>query len=345
MLAYIISRMFSVECEAVKFEAEKSEKYLRKIGRHDVVISALPARYNFEIARSALNLGINFCDLGGVLSVTKEIRSLNGPAYRQKVALVPDCGLMPGFGVMLAKQLVLKSIEREPEADLREVVIYVGGLPQKPVPPLYYQRVFSLEGLRHLCYDEPFILVNGKVEAVRPLSGYEKLRVDELVPFSKKFNGCIEAFITAGAALAPWDFRALGVTYLCEKTVRWPNFVKGVSGVEEKDFENKIGPLVSIPVDKEHPDLVWMRVEVSYKKGTDIAKKLTSSMLVTYDPEVGLSAMAQTTGFPTALVARHLAQGPCRTGAYTPDGIDQKNLNKLIAETGAYFKIEEKETP
>lgn len=331
--------------EAEYFNAEDPDS-LKRMGYFDVIISALPARYSPGLAERTMEQGIHFCDLGGVLSITLAMKGLHERALLKNLSVVPDCGLMPGLGVMIARKLVLESIKASPGSSYRDVVIYVGGLPQKPAPLLYYQKVFSLEGLRHLCYDKAVVLVNGRVKFTHPLSGYEIITAEEVRPFSKEFNGRLEAFITAGASTAPWGFKELGVTSLCEKTVRWPGFVRVVTAVKEENFEEVIGPMINIPVDENHPDLVWMMVTVSYEKHNEGTKTLNSTLFSAYDVKSGLTAMEQTTGFTTALIAQAIARGQAMPGVLTPDeALTGDSLNRVIAETGSYFQVKEGPTP
>lgn len=343
-----IADSFPVQCGSIMFDANEANP-LKNRQDFDVVISALPARYNMNLAEVCIRQGMHFCDLGGVLPVTLGMRGgLDFMARKNGVSVVPDCGLMPGLGVMIARKLVNDSIIAAPESSYRDVLIYVGGLPQKPRPPLYYQKMFSLEGLRHLCYDDAPILNEGRVVFVPPFTGHSFMEVKELAKFSPEDgprDGTVETFITAGASLAPWSFLRLGVTSLSEMTIRWPGFVATASEIEEADFEDVIGPMIDIPVDAENPDLVWMKVIVSYRgEGDEWSNSHT--LFAKYDPVSGLTAMEQTTGFTTALIAQAIARGETMPGVLTPDeALTGDSLNRVIAETGSYFRISEETTP
>lgn len=345
-LAAELSAKYGRPCESLYyFDAEDPDSF-KRMGDFDVIISALPARYNLELARSAIDVGAHFCDLGGVTSATVAMQKvLHESAKLNQVSVIPDCGLMPGLGVMVARKLVKDSIIAAPESSYRDVLIYVGGLPQKPQPPTYYQRMFSLEGLRHLCYDDAPILNEGRVVYVPPFTGHSFMTVKELAPFSPEENGekdgLVETFITAGASLAPWSFQKLGVSSLSEMTIRWPGFVRVVSAIEEADFEEIIGPMIDTPVNAENPDLVWMKVIVSYKGEGD--KDYNShTLFAVYDPVSGLTAMEQTTGFTTALIAQAIARGQALPGVNTPDeALIGDSLNRVIAEAGSCFLITE----
>lgn len=318
------------KCKGIKFVAEDRYSARKVFRESDVVVSALPARYNPDLAKIAVEEGKHFCDLGGVVSITRRMEKLNRIASVSRVSVIPDCGLMPGLGVMLAK-LLMEDLE-----DTESVRIYAGGLPQKPQPPLFYQRVFSLEGLAHICFDSSPILMDGVLRWRKPFSDYEILTVSELATYSPARDGKIEAFTTAGASIAPWTFQRWGVNNFWEKTVRWPGFVEFIRdyrhGIKAENFEEKISPYVNIPVNNEYPDLVWLRVGVS---GTihSKARSFSYTLFDRFDEDSVLSAMERTTGFPTALLAQMAARGKTKPGVHTPEcALTSENLKQFFNE-------------
>lgn len=329
------------KCKGIKFVAE--DKYsARKIFREsDVVVSALPARYNPDLAKIAIEEGKHFCDLGGVIDITRKMEKLDHIAKMPMVSVVPDCGLMPGLGVMLAR-LLMDDLE-----NTESIRIYAGGLPQKPNPPLFYQRVFSLEGLAHICFDSSPVLMDGVLYWRKPFSDYEIITVSELAVYSPTRDGKIEAFTTAGASIAPWTFRRWGVNNFWEKTVRWPGFVEFIrdcrNGIRAENFEEKILPHVNIPVNNEYPDFVWLKVEASGTINGTI-KSFSYTLLDFFDETTGLSAMERTTGFPTALLAQMAARGKTKPGVHTPEcALTSKNMQKLFNELCTVLTLTKKE--
>jgi lysine 6-dehydrogenase len=245
---------------------------------------------------------------------------LNDKYPHMSVSVVPDCGLMPGLGVVIAKKLM----QDLGGADSLEIL--VGGLPQKPQPPTFYQKVFHPEGLKHICYDMAPIVSDGKVVFVKPFHGYRQLDVYELERFSTKFNGHIEAFVTAGASLAADSFRGWGVKNFAEKTVRWPGFVEFFKNIPSNKFESAVKEFLTIPVNDENPDLVWMRVTA--QKGS-LQKSM--SLLDLYESATGLTAMQRTTGFPTAVMAEMIAEGKTKSGVSTPENaFDKSDTDEVL---------------
>lgn len=295
----------------------------------DVIISALPAKHNLKLAEKALKAGVHFCDLGGVVEVTKQMLELNKKYPDTPVSIVPDCGLMPGLGIIIAKKLM----QELGGADSIEIL--VGGLPQKPQPPTFYQKVFHAEGLKHICYDPAPILSEGEVILVERFHDYGQLDVPELQRFSDEFNGRIESFVTAGASIAADSFQDWGVKYFAEKTVRWPGFVDFFQNVPTEEFEQTIKKYLTTPVDEKNPDLVWMRV-----KAQNGSAKKTMSLLDLFDDKTGLTAMQRTTGFTTAVMAEMIAEGKTKPGVNTPENaFDDFGTDEVIQRVSSFLPL------
>ena len=63
-------------------------------------------------------------------------------------------------------------------------------------------------------------------------------------------------------------------------------------------------------------DLAVLRVDVTDQRGRGVRYEL----LQYHDDATGFTAMEQTTGYPTAVVAQAMVRGGLEPGAYTPDG-------------------------
>ncbi len=322
-------------CEAIEFSMEDSSGF-PKFSYFDVVISALPARYNLQLFQMALAAGTNYCDLGGVLNVSRKIHKFGDDAKSACVAGVPDCGLMPGLGNIEAYFLTHQILRKYNLKKVDSVEIFVGGMPQRPRPPLYYQRVFDLDGLKHLCYDNAPIVRDGKIIYVRPFSGYQRMTVPELKRFSDLFKGETECFISAGAGLAPWHFRNI-TDHFYEKTVRWPGFVDFVRNIPQMEFKATIEPYVNMPVDEKNPDLVWMEVRVS--TGPIV---WSVSMLDVFGLLTDFTAMQRTTGFSAGAVALMIARGLVKKGVHTPEiALTEEGLIEFRKEIRKWLFLEE----
>src|SRR5215210_8307938 len=176
---------------------------------HDAVLSCVTYFHNLSLARAAVEARTHFCDLGGNNAVVDAELALDEEASAAGVNVVPDCGLAPGMVSVLAAHGAARFDA------LDEVRIRVGGLPQKPRPPLDYQIVFSVEGLINEYVERARVVRGGRIVEVESMTEVEELEFP--APF-----GRMEAFQTSGGtSTLPETF--LGrVTELDYKTVRYP---------------------------------------------------------------------------------------------------------------------------
>ncbi len=288
----------------------------------DAVMSAIPYYFNFELATLAVEAGAHFADLGGNTEIVFQQKRLDERARERKITVIPDCGLAPGMVNILA-QLGISQLDR-----VETVRIYVGGLPQNPVPPLNYQIVYSLEGVVDYYTTLSWVLRDGKRTQMTALS--ERERVDFPRPV-----GELEAFHTAGG-LSTMAFRYEGAIPSMEyKTLRYPGHahlmeairelglldltpveVKGMKVIPRDLFVATAGPRLT---KAGGPDLVALRVTVEGTRGGR-TKKLGWELLDYFDEERGISAMMRTTGYSLSITGQMQARGEIQPpGVHTPD--------------------------
>src|SRR5213595_1109224 len=249
----------------------KSGPRLRKLMRgHDAVMNALPYYFNYPVTKAAIASGLHYADLGGNTAIVQQQKALHTAAQKKQVSVIPDCGLAPGMVNIIAAE----GIRRVGDAD--SVKIFVGGLPQKPEPPLNYQIVYSLEGALDYYTTPSWVLREGRLERVDALSEIEP------VYFGGSL-GELEGFHTAGG-LSTMAFRYEGKIPTMEyKTLRYPGHprimeavrelgllelkpvdVKGMKVVPRDLVVSAMGPRLTKP---NAPDLVALRVFADGKKG------------------------------------------------------------------------------
>src|SRR5688572_10029965 len=269
----------------------------------DAVMSALPYYLNYDMAVAAVDAGVHFCDLGGNTEIVFKQKTLHERAQAGGISVVPDCGLAPGMVNILAEH----GIRQLDTVDA--VKIYVGGLPQKPEPPLNYQIVYSLEGVLDYYTTLSWVLRNGKRTQVKALSEVEP------VEFAPPL-GELEAFHTAGG-LSTMAFRYEDEIPTMEyKTLRYPGHAHIMEAIRE------LGLLDLNPVDvKGHKvvprdlvvaamaprltkprsrDVVALRVTVEGQKDGE-RRRLGWELIDFYDAARGISAMMRTTGYSLSI--------------------------------------------
>jgi lysine 6-dehydrogenase len=289
---------------------------------HDAAMSALPYYFNGHMAALAVEGNCHFSDLGGNTEIVLEQKKLHDKARSCGISVIPDCGLAPGMVNILAAE----GIRRLDRAE--RVKVYVGGLPQKPEPPLNYQIVYSLEGALDYYTTPSWILRDGHPVQVDALSELEAVEFPAPV-------GTLEAFHTAGG-ISTLPFKYEGQVDVMEyKTLRYPGhvaimrpirelglidnapiMVKGQQVVPRDVFIAAVHPKLHKPKGR---DLVALLVKVGGTKGGTRAE-VTFRLVDRYDATNGISAMMRTTAFSLSITGQMQADGRVTTkGVHTPD--------------------------
>jgi lysine 6-dehydrogenase len=284
----------------------------RLMRRYDATIGAVSYRYNYQLACCAIQAGCHYCDLGGNDDIVARQFQLHAAAKRRKVRIVPDCGLAPG----MVSIVVAEGLRKLARVD--SVFIRVGGLPQKPEPPMNYQLVFSVGGLINEYVEPARILHNGKLMTVESMTGLEELN------FPRPF-GTLEAFYTSGgASTLPLTLKGK-VQELNYKTIRYPGHCEKIKTMIDLGLASRtlvrMGPKVVEPrqvferllanhLPSGGPDCVLIRVTLQGRAKTGQGRRQISYQLIDYyDPETTLTAMMRMTSFPVSIVAQMLCRG------------------------------------
>jgi lysine 6-dehydrogenase len=319
--ARINQRTGSEKVRAVRLDASNSKAVTKLMRSHEAALSAVPYFFNFGLAKAAVEAQCHFADLGGNNTVVRQELGLSEKAEKRGVALAPDCGLSPGMASILGGDLIAKLGGR---ADALK--IYVGGLPEYPMPPFHYQLVFSVEGLINEYVEPARILRRGKLTTIEPLTEAEDFQIEGFPP--------LVAFHTSGGtSTMPETFEGT-VAECFEKTLRYPGHYDLLCELKELGLfsseKMKFGKVQIAPrtvMSKifegkfagKAPDVCILRVEaheavrepgVRGLLGDHAEGRVASYTLVDhYDPETGMSAMMRTTALPASIVLQMLASG------------------------------------
>jgi lysine 6-dehydrogenase len=308
-------------------DARDAEAVRALMRQSDAVMSALPYYFNFPMARYAVECGAHFCDLGGNTEIVLQQKGLDAQAKAAGVSVIPDCGLAPGMVNILA-QHGITLLENE-GATVESVRIFVGGLPQRPEPPLNYQIVYSLEGVLDYYTTKSSVVREARQQSVTALSEIE--RVDFA---SNPELGALEAFHTAGG-LSTMGHRYEGKIPTMEyKTLRYPGHAQIMEAIRELGFFDLepvdvkgqrvvprdlaiavMQPRLTKPAS---PDLVALRVVVEGTRGGERVSR-GWELVDRYDEQRGISAMMRTTGYSLSITGQLQAGGAIAPGVHTPD--------------------------
>jgi lysine 6-dehydrogenase len=302
-----------------------------EIGGHDLALGALPGDYGYTALKAAVEAGVDMLD---VSFTPEDPRRLDGAAKEKGVTVVPDCGVAPG----LSNILVGYGASRLDTVEKAHVM--VGGIPEKPVPPLGYTVTWSAEGLVDEYVRDVRIIEGGETVVVPALSGLEEIEFSGV--------GTLEAFYTDG--LRTLADSLPDVEEMWEKTLRYPGHVEKVRLLRDLGFfsdepvkvrGHPVSPRLATARLLERSlwmpevgDLLAMQITVQ-GKAAGRRRGYAFRVLDRYDHEGGVSAMARTTGYTAAIVAGMLAKGEiAEVGVVPPErlGMDQGFTEKLLSE-------------
>jgi saccharopine dehydrogenase-like NADP-dependent oxidoreductase len=310
--------------------AASHDESMRVLKDFDLVLGFLPGKLGYGLAEACIDAGKSLVD---VSFMAENPLALNDKASKTGVTIVPDCGLAPGISNVLVGHAA-GELEK-----VRSVHIMVGGLPEKPVPPLGYVITWSPESLIDEYTRKARIVKDGKEASVEVLSELEGI---DFPGFGK-----LEAFLTDG--LRTLIHTVPGVEEMWEKTLRYPGHAEKIKTLKDLGFfeEAKVNAggvsvaprrlTVKLLADKlwkpEVRDIVSLKVEVS---GTKNGKRQTYiyHMLDRYDKERNITSMARTTAYPASIVAQLMLKGAVKERGVVPPekiGMDSE-LFKLFMD-------------
>ncbi len=319
---------------------------------HDSVISCVNYWYNESLSKAAIETGSNFCDLGGNNYVVDSQLALDAEAKAAGINIIPDCGLAPGMVSILA----MHGAKRFDELD--EIHIRVGGLPQKPEPPLDYQLVFSVEGLINEYIEVARVIRDGKIVEVDSMTELESLEFEDFQP--------LEAFQTSGGTSTLPDTFLGRIRELDYKTIRYAGHCEkfktmidlGLCSSDEivVDFQKVtprkvFGDLLQKNLPADGPDYVLVRLEfVGTPKAetrpvgsvpVDGRAHLRYDIVDKLDEATGMSAMMRTTAFPASIIAQMMAKGEIIARGATPQekAIDPDKFVAELARRNIHLNI------
>ncbi len=296
-------------------DAARVESVLRGA---DAAVAATPYRFNVGITDTAIRAGVSLCDLGGNTAVVREQLRRHEAAAAAGVSILPDCGLAPGLGNILAAHGISRL--QNPQ----HVHVRCGGLPERPVGPLGYKLLFHFQGLINEYSGVAEFLRDGARVEVPTLTELEQIQ------FGEPLGMCEAAVTSGGTSTCPESFEGRLQTY-DYKTVRYPGHFTVVRAMFElgcfaesatlsngttvrpKELMQRLmEDRLSFP---DVADITVLRVTVRGNGSGGEQRELRYDLFDRHDAATGFSAMERTTAFPTALVAHMQARGQIAPGA------------------------------
>jgi len=301
--------------KTITINANDREKLLEFIKDKAFIVNALPGFLGFRVLEQLVQAGKRVIDIS---FFPEDPLELHHHAVKSGAQVIYDAGVAPGLSNLFVAdcQFLLDEV--------RDVRIYVGGLPVERSLPWQYKAFFSpIDVLEE--YTRPArIIRGGEIVTLAPLTETERLNFSGL--------GDLEAFMTDG-------LRSLLHTVRCdemfEKTLRYPGHRDLIANLEEIGLfstqEIQINQAKFRPIDfsaalftqswsagPTEDDLTVMRIQVlGVKDGVDRSChfELSDRGVSRYD----FTSMARTTGYTAISLLTELRKGERVAGVFAPE--------------------------
>lgn len=170
------------EYSTLKLDASDKDKVRAALKDQHYLICMLPFDLVAGIAEIANELGVHYFDVTEDVETTDAVKRIADEG-RARVALVPQCGLAPGY-IAIAGYHVARRFTQ-----IHELTLRVGALPQYPTNALHYNVTWSTAGVVNEYCEPCNVMIDGRPARLPALEGLENF----------SFEGVeYEAFYTSG---------------------------------------------------------------------------------------------------------------------------------------------------
>lgn len=173
---------FPIEFNTLTLDASDRAALRAALKDQQYVICMLPFNCVAGLAEAANDAGVHYFDVTEDVRTTDQVRAIHDSG-RARVALVPQCGLAPGY-IAIAAHDVARRFEK-----IHSLTLRVGALPQYPTNALKYNVTWSAAGVVNEYCEPCNVMLGGEMVKVPALEGLETF----------SFEGVeYEAFYTSG---------------------------------------------------------------------------------------------------------------------------------------------------
>ncbi len=315
---FIKNERLKPRCADFEDKAQRSKLFKDK----DVVLHALLHRHSLLCLKEAFLHRVHFVDLVGENPLAR--LKYHKEAKEKDILLLSGLGVSPG----LTNICVGRAAYLLDEVD--KALIYVGGNPIHPLPPLNYRIVYSIESLLNFYERKAQVILEGKRKKILPLSGIEE------ISFPPRFPQ-MECFYTDGLNSLIYTMRRKIKQELWQKTIRHKGHALGIKVLKEcglfsenpikvddkeiiprKFLESLLDSKMALGKGK---DITLFRVIVSGRKSGKEETHLFE-MIDIYDTRRKLTSMAKVTGYPASIASQMIVTEKIRErGSLFPEEI------------------------
>jgi saccharopine dehydrogenase-like NADP-dependent oxidoreductase len=313
----------------------------------DVVAGAVPGFLGHAMLKTVLECGKPVSDIS---FAPEDPLALDALGKERGACAIVDCGVSPGLSNLACGRAAARL------DTLDSVVISVGGLPFRRVPPWEYRAVFSPTDVIEEYTRPARVVADGRIVTKPALS--------EVGPFEVPGVGTLEGFLSDGLRTVLATVKARN---LCERTLRWPGHAEKMRLLRDAGFFGEepveaggvrvapraVAEALLFPQWAREPDeeeFTVLRVE-SHGTHAGTPVRLVHGLFDRTDPKTGATSMARTTGYPCVVGVHLLAGGAFRTpGVHPPEtlGRDARLWDAFVSGLsgrGIAFTEEEERWP
>jgi saccharopine dehydrogenase-like NADP-dependent oxidoreductase len=200
-----------VPFDAMTLDVTDQAALAKALQSQHAVVCMLPFNMVEGIAKAADAAGVHYFDVTEDVATTDKVHQV-AKTGSGKIALVPQCGLAPGYIAIAAYELAKKF------DTIDDLTLRVGALSQFPTNRLKYNVTWSADGVINEYCEPCNVMLDGRMVKVPALEGLEKFSL----------NGVeYEAFYTSGGVgslidTLTNDKKPTPTAAIAYKTIRYP---------------------------------------------------------------------------------------------------------------------------
>jgi saccharopine dehydrogenase-like NADP-dependent oxidoreductase len=277
-------------------DVQDSAKLIDLLNGQFAVLNAAPFHLTTPIAEAARAARAHYLDLTEDVTSMRRVRELGADAG---TALIPQCGLAPGFISIVAFDMAKRF------KVLDSVKLRVGALPQYPSNALNYNLTWSTDGVINEYCEPCEAIVNGVRREVQALEEREEFSLDGVT---------YEAFNTSGGLGSLCGTLEGKVRTLNYRTIRYPGHAAIMrallNDLRLRDRRDVLKNILEHAVPTTLQDVVIIFVAVSGRNNGQLVQETYANKIYSRDVEGRtLSAIQITTAAAMCTVLELLATG------------------------------------
>lgn len=287
------------------------KKLIDFLKNFQLIVNSLPAKIGKLGILSAISSKVNMVDISfieeNIYDFENEIKSAN-------ITLIPDCGVAPGLSNLCVGDALRKL------GKIKNINIYVGGIPIEPIPPLNLCVTFNSSDLLSEYKRKVTIIENNKRKIVEPLTGIEEI---------KFLENNYECFYTDGLRSL---IKNIECENMIEKTIRYIGHADWIKRKNESELLKILDEYSKLNI----KDKILFRVIASNEN-----KKITYEMIDYYDEKNKTTAMTRTTGYTAVVIGKLLLENKIHSkGLIAPEKLgEDENVFKCVLDELEKFDI------